>query len=226
MTRILAGFSISIALASIAGAQSQPIPAAIGSCAQLATLALPDTTITAAAVVDAGSIEPPSGRRLDKLPPFCRVAATSAPAVKFEVWLPLRDWNGRFQGVGNGANAGAIGYDAMAAALRRGYAVASTDTGHQTANGRDAQWALERGLVNSVVPHDELMDAAMSLAREIAANPPLTVRSSKALLMRRSRLEEALPYEDDANSIGRLSEDRAEAMRAFAEKRDPVYRGR
>jgi feruloyl esterase len=58
------------------------------------------------------------------------------------VWLPLSNWNGKFQGVGNGANAGAISYDAMATAVKRGYAVASTDTGHQTTNGRDAQWAL------------------------------------------------------------------------------------
>jgi feruloyl esterase len=79
---------------------------------------------------------------LSNLPPFCRVAATIKPTVNFEVWMPLSGWNGKFQGVGNGANAGAIGYDAMATALRRGYAVASTDTGHATTNGRDAQWAM------------------------------------------------------------------------------------
>ena len=50
------------------------------------------------------------------------------PRAAFEVWLPLSGWNGKFQGVGNGANAGAISYDAMATAVRRGYAVASTDT--------------------------------------------------------------------------------------------------
>jgi enoyl-CoA hydratase/carnithine racemase len=90
----------------------------------------------------------------------------------------------------------------------------------------DAQWALRNGLVNSVVPHEALMDAAAELAREIAANPPLTVRSTKALLMRRYRLEDALPHEDAANALGRLTEDRAEAMKAFAEKRAPVYHGR
>jgi feruloyl esterase len=58
------------------------------------------------------------------------------------VWLPITGWNGKFQGVGNGANAGSISYDAMATALRRGYAVASTDTGHATTNGRDARWAM------------------------------------------------------------------------------------
>jgi enoyl-CoA hydratase/carnithine racemase len=90
----------------------------------------------------------------------------------------------------------------------------------------DAQWALEKGLVNSVVPHDQLMEAAMALANEIAANPPLTVRASKQLLVRRQRLEDALPYEHDANAPSMPSEDRVEALRAFVEKRDPVYYGR
>lgn len=112
------------------------------ACERLASLSLPDTTVTRAEVVQGPSFTPPGGRALDKLPSFCRVAATSAPAVKFEVWLPTANWNGKFQGVGNGANAGAISYDAMATALRRGYAVASTDTGHATSNGRDARWAL------------------------------------------------------------------------------------
>jgi 2-(1,2-epoxy-1,2-dihydrophenyl)acetyl-CoA isomerase len=90
----------------------------------------------------------------------------------------------------------------------------------------DAQWALEKRLVNSVVPHDQLMDAAKALANEIASNPPLTVRSSKALLVRRYRLEDALPFEHDANAPSMPSEDRVEALRAFVEKRDPVYHGR
>ena len=90
----------------------------------------------------------------------------------------------------------------------------------------DAQWALEKRLVNAVVPHEQLMDAALDLAREIAANPPLTVRASKALLVRRSRLEEAIPHEDDAQTALASTEDRIEAMRAFAEKRAPLFRGR
>ena len=90
----------------------------------------------------------------------------------------------------------------------------------------DAQWALAKGLVNSVVPHDVLMDEAFKLAREIASNPPLTVRSSKQLLGRRQRLEEALPFEHDANAPSMPSDDRAEALRSFVEKRDGVFHGR
>ena len=90
----------------------------------------------------------------------------------------------------------------------------------------DAQWALAKGLVNSVVPHDRLMDEALTLAGEIAANPPLTVRSAKKLLNRRFHLEDALPHEAAANAPSAPSQDRIEAMRAFAEKRPGVYQGR
>ncbi len=137
---------LAVALASSLAAQGGSSPAG-NTCDRIASLALPDTTITATETISGPSFTPPGERgnaTLKDLPAFCRVAATSKPAVRFEVWLPVAGWNGKFQGVGNGANAGTISYDAMALALRRGYAVASTDTGHATTNGRDAQWALGR----------------------------------------------------------------------------------
>ena len=112
------------------------------SCASLTTMKLPDTTITSAEEVTGGSLAPRGERPITGLPPFCRVAAVTKPAVKIEVWLPLENWNGKFQGVGNGANAGSISYGAMVTALKRGYATGSTDTGHETENARDASWAL------------------------------------------------------------------------------------
>ena len=146
MMRLAAASAIAIGIAMAAsvttGAQEPAAPP--GACERLASLALPETAITASEVVSSHVFTPPGSRAasLKDLPAFCRVAATSKPAVRFEVWLPLSGWNGKFQGVGNGANAGAISYDAMAVAVRRGYAVASTDTGHATSNGRDAQWAM------------------------------------------------------------------------------------
>jgi feruloyl esterase len=65
---------------------------------------------------------------------FCRVWVTIAPTrdsdIKVEVWLPVTDWNGKFQAVGNSDAAGVISYDGMIEAIRRGYAASSTDTGH------------------------------------------------------------------------------------------------
>jgi feruloyl esterase len=53
--------------------------------------------------------------------------------------MPATGWNGKFQGVGNGAWQGSIGTAALATALQRGYATASTDTGHE---GGSASFAM------------------------------------------------------------------------------------
>ena len=55
--------------------------------------------------------------------------------------MPASGWNGKFQGMGNGGFAGAISYVQLAQAMGRGYAVASTDTGHK-GDVTDASWAL------------------------------------------------------------------------------------
>lgn len=138
--RLLTAFCAAVLIAAVC--RPVPIDAAPAPCASLASAKLAETTITAAEEVAGPSFTPPGGSAITNLPRFCRVAGTTRPAVKFEVWLPLTNWNGKFQGVGNGANAGSIVYGAMATALRRGYATASTDTGHATTNGRDAEWAV------------------------------------------------------------------------------------
>lgn len=104
-------------------------------CAELAALTIPDVTVNAASMLAAGPFTPPGSQASLTLPAFCRVEATARPSsdseIKFEVWIPAADtWNGKFQGVGNGGYQGSISYTAMAGALRRGYATASTDTGH------------------------------------------------------------------------------------------------
>ncbi|MEO2195756.1 MAG: tannase/feruloyl esterase family alpha/beta hydrolase [bacterium] len=115
------------------------------ACETLTGLTLADTTITLAEAVPAGSFTPPGANRPLELPAFCRVAATTTPAVNFEVWLPTDGWNGKFHTSGNGGMAGSISYGAMATALNRGYAASSTDTGHVRGDGGfDANWALNR----------------------------------------------------------------------------------
>lgn len=90
----------------------------------------------------------------------------------------------------------------------------------------DSAWAFERGLVNYVVPDDQLMDEARMLGTEIASNPPICVRSVKQLMHRTDRLAEVLPYEHDANAPSMNTADRREAVMSFVEKRDPVFLGR
>lgn len=91
-----------------------------------------------------------------------------------------------------------------------------------------AQEALKYGLVNRVVPHEQLMSATMEIAEKLAANPPLAVRAIKELAIRSQHLPlyDGLRLEQAIQSVLRQSEDAKEGPRAFAEKRAPVYRGR
>jgi feruloyl esterase len=131
---------------AIIAVSATPSVRAAASCESLATLALPNAKITSAQAVAAGAFTPPAGRGASPgaatLPAFCRVAATLTPSadsdIKIEVWLPAAGWNGKFQGVGNGGWSGSINYGALSEALRRGYAAASTDTGHEGGRGEFA----------------------------------------------------------------------------------------
>ena len=146
MRIVLSALMAVIATSSVSSAQT----AAAATCENLRSLSLRNVTVTQATVVAAGQFSPqgPGGAvpaPAAKLPAFCRVAATLTPSrdsdIKIEVWMPAQGWNGKFLGVGNGGWAGNISYPAMAESLGRGYAVASTDTGH-AGNGGDASFAL------------------------------------------------------------------------------------
>ncbi len=119
------------------------------SCESLADVRLPNTTITTAQAVVEGSFTPPgSTNPISNLPSFCRVAGEIAPTreshIVFEVWMPLEKWNGKFAGVGNGGWAGSISFGPLASQIRRGYASASTNTGHAAVPGEDmAKFAYE-----------------------------------------------------------------------------------
>jgi len=122
------------------------------SCDGLVKMHLADTVLSSANVVSAGTFTPSGPESaIQNMPEFCRVVGVTRPAVRFEVWLPVKSWNGKFEGVGNGGTAGFISYRAMATALKRGYATAGTDTGHVNTppgNGFDSSWA--RGRVDLV----------------------------------------------------------------------------
>jgi feruloyl esterase len=113
------------------------------SCEAIKALQIPRVTVTVAELVAAGSTARGGRGASAPLPAYCRVAAALAPSpdshIEMELWLPTDSWNGKFLAVGNGGWAGSISTDAMATALRRGYATASNDTGHQ---GGTAAFAL------------------------------------------------------------------------------------
>jgi feruloyl esterase len=135
------GAAVFLATTVSAASLTMSVLTAGGSCESLAALALPNARVTSAETVAAGAFHPPAGLRgggrnavYDRLPAFCRVAATLTPSndsdIKVEFWLPSSGWNGKLQAVGNGGWAGVISYAALAQAVVAGYAGASTDTGH------------------------------------------------------------------------------------------------
>ena len=96
-----------------------------------------------------------------------------------------------------------------------------------TAAQIDAVRALDYGLVTQVLPGAELMPAALALAQQIGEMPPLAVRFVKRAVNRgmQTDLDSGLEYERYAAALLVDSEDRKEGMRAFVEKRKPVFQG-
>ena len=105
------------------------------------------TAIVDATMVASGTLPISDAAAASNLPPFCRVQGVSKPSgdsdIRFEVWLPQPAvWNRKFLSTGEGGFAGQLNYQrngmdgAMDEQLRRGYATASTDTGHRS----DDQW--------------------------------------------------------------------------------------
>jgi 2-(1,2-epoxy-1,2-dihydrophenyl)acetyl-CoA isomerase len=92
----------------------------------------------------------------------------------------------------------------------------------------DAQTALEIGLLNRVVPHDDLMDDARQVAERLAARPALALRLAKQAVRRSlaADIEEMLQYELEAQAACFRTADALEGTRAFLEKRAPRFGGR
>jgi E-phenylitaconyl-CoA hydratase len=91
-----------------------------------------------------------------------------------------------------------------------------------------ADTAQRWGLVNKVVPADQLLATARDYARRIAANAPLAVQAAKELALRSRDLDLAsgLRLEQVMNRMLMATEDAVEGPAAFAAKRPPVYKGR
>ena len=91
-----------------------------------------------------------------------------------------------------------------------------------------AEEAAGFGLVNRVVPHEELDDFVDDWAARLAAGPPIALGLSKRLLNNSTHTTMAQALEDEgrAQTITLASRDTAEAIAAFAEKRDPTFHGR
>src|SRR5262245_30468347 len=148
------GAAILAAAAAGLSAQSPERPARrCGSPAAGSTLkgrTFGDATVVDSIAVPAGSLKISDTVTIASVPSFCRVQGVSKPSadsnITFEVWLPdAAAWNRKFLSTGEGGFAGQLNYQrngldsAMDENLRRGYATASTDTGHPSS---EQWWAI------------------------------------------------------------------------------------
>ena len=91
----------------------------------------------------------------------------------------------------------------------------------------DAQRAYEMGLVNKVVPHEQLMDEATRWAERLARNAPQAMAATKEMAVRSQVLSfgDALRMGEAFRKIAGSTDDAREGVRAFREKREPDYHG-
>jgi enoyl-CoA hydratase len=91
-----------------------------------------------------------------------------------------------------------------------------------------AEEAYRVGLVNRVVPPESLIEEAKRIANEIASKPPISVREAKEAILRAqdTTLEVGLEFERKAFYMLFATEDGKEGMKAFLEKRKPIFRGK
>jgi feruloyl esterase len=144
MTRSLLATTQLVAVCVIAAvqtAQAEPT-----NCDDFAKTQLPDVRIVAATAIQPQPVwqSPPNfttgNQPVAVRSSFCRVEGIIEKEIAFELWLPPTSvWNGRYLGVGNGGDAGFINYQDLSRGVSRGFASASTDTGHKRT---EANWGL------------------------------------------------------------------------------------
>jgi feruloyl esterase len=135
-TRLAAALLATLGLAASSTAAPAALPGEggeAGACAALAGHAPADVRIVASTISNGADKAPARSA-------FCRVEGVIETEIGFELWLPLKPaWNGRFLAIGVGGQAGSIPLRELARGVDRGYATASTDTGHKAS---DPHWLL------------------------------------------------------------------------------------
>jgi feruloyl esterase len=185
-------------------------PAVTGSCESLTSLTLANAMITTAQAIPAGGFSLPAGRGgaaapAADLPAFCRVMATLKPSsdsdIKIEVWLPAGGWNGNFEANGNGGWTGSINPATLAEGLKRGYAAAMSDLGHQGGSASFATGHPEKLVDFGYRAAHEMTVAAKAIAESYYGRAPKLSYWNGCSAGGRSALMEAQRYPADFNGI-------------------------
>jgi feruloyl esterase len=183
------------------------------ACAALSGLPLGGgSSVIAASAVPAGSLRISDRLTVPNLPAFCRVQGISRPSadsnIRFEVWLPRpAAWNQRFLSTGEGGFAGQLQYGrsgldaALDENLRRGFATASTDTGHETADLHFAVGHPERGIDYLLRAKHLTTVAAKEIIAGYYGRPPVHSYFNSCSNGGREGLIEAELYPDDFDGL-------------------------
>jgi feruloyl esterase len=198
---LLAGLAVTPALQAAAPARK---------CESLTTLKLPHATIVSAKMIAAGPTTMTTflgPTRLD-VPARCEVRAVSRPSsdseIGFELWLPLTGWNGKYQQKGNGGFAGTVNRAALVDPLRRGFAVAATDDGHDATKTPQGTFALghpEKLIDFSYRAVHDTSEQAKAIAAAFYGQTPSTSYFVGCSDGGREALMEAQRYPEDFNGI-------------------------
>ena len=187
--------------------------AEVGACAALTGSRFSDgASVVEATAVSAGALRISDLITVPNLPAFCRVQGISSPTadsdIRFEVWLPRPSrWNQRFLSTGEGGFAGQIRYGgsgldaALDENLRRGYATASTDTGHETADLHFAIGHPERGIDYLRRAKHVTTVAAKEIIARYYGRPPLRSYFNSCSNGGREGLIEAQLYPNDFDGL-------------------------
>src|SRR3989442_11680855 len=209
----LRSFSFVLLVLAVTMVAFAPAPVAAATCESLKSLSLENATITSAHAVVAGQFSLPEAGRgaaqenavYKQLPTFCRVAATLRPSsdsdIQIEVWLPMGNWNGKYQAVGNGGWAGVISYSAMAEALGRGYATSSTDTGHVGGSGSFALAHQEKLIDFGYRSEHEMTVKSKAIVKAFYGNTPQFSYWNGCSTGGRQGLKEAQMFPNDYDGI-------------------------
>jgi feruloyl esterase len=172
----------------------------VRSCESLRSVVLPITTI------DAVVVEPGD----ERTSPSCRITATvthppAGDQIKVFIGLPLKGWNGRFQGVGGGGFSGGSA-NGVRQPLLAGYAAGATDTGHEGGSGSfalDASGRLNWHAVrdNAYLGIHEMTVTGRALTREFYGKAPRYAYFNGCSTGGRQGLSEAQRYPEDYHGI-------------------------
>jgi hypothetical protein len=186
------------------------LPAAPRPCETLMTLNLPHAIIISAKAIAAGPTQMTTllGPATLDVPSRCEVRAVSRPSsdseIGFELWLPLTGWNGKYQQKGNGGFAGTVNRAALVDPLRRGYAVAATDDGHDAIKTPQGTFALghpEKLIDFSYRAVHDTVEQAKAITAAFYGKAPATTYFVGCSDGGREALMEAQRYPEDFDGI-------------------------